>query len=129
MYRLIMSTSIVCTEKRSRGRPKTDATSIHLTLVPETLGALDAYIAAQPDPKPSRPEAIRALMREGLAAAGMRTPVGAELTREIEALEDKVASIPAIRRRSPEAGVNTMRKALAEDESAVLKNERERTED
>ncbi len=30
--------------------------------------ALDAYIAAQPDPKPSRPEAIRRLVEKALAS-------------------------------------------------------------
>ncbi len=30
------------------------------------LNALDAWIAAQPDPKPGRPEAIRRLLAEAL---------------------------------------------------------------
>ena len=39
-----------------------------LRLYPELDRALDAWIAAQPDPKPSRPEAVRRLMEIGLAA-------------------------------------------------------------
>ena len=62
-----MSTSIVRTEKRGRGRPKTDATSIHLTLTPEVLVPIDA-IRDRSDPKPSRPEVIRKLIEAGLAA-------------------------------------------------------------
>ena len=33
---------------------------------PPNLSALDAWIAAQPDPKPSRPEAIRRLVERVL---------------------------------------------------------------
>ena len=65
-----MSSSISRTEKRSRGRPRTDATSIHLTLPPEPLTALDAFVAAQPEPRPSRPEAIRFLLRDSLTGLG-----------------------------------------------------------
>lgn len=32
------------------------------------LASLDGWVEGQPDPKPSRPEAIRTLMRKGLAA-------------------------------------------------------------
>jgi len=40
----------------------------HFTMSRELSAALDAWIAAQPDPKPSRPEAIRHLMEIGLQA-------------------------------------------------------------
>jgi hypothetical protein len=33
---------------------------------PERLARLDSWIAAQPDPKPSRPEAIRRLVDKAL---------------------------------------------------------------
>ena len=36
----------------------------------EVSAALDAYIAAQPEPRPSRPEAIRLLLRNGLTGLG-----------------------------------------------------------
>jgi hypothetical protein len=36
------------------------------------LSALDAWIAAQPDPQPSRPEAIRRLLDGGAREAGGR---------------------------------------------------------
>ena len=42
-----------------------DPTSIHLTLPPEMLAALDAHIERQAD-KPSRPEAIRRVLAERL---------------------------------------------------------------
>jgi hypothetical protein len=36
-----------------RGRPRVNPTSIHLSLKPDQLAALDAWIARHPDPKPS----------------------------------------------------------------------------
>jgi hypothetical protein len=35
-------------------------------LQPDQLAALDAWIATQPEPKPSRPEAVRRLLAEKL---------------------------------------------------------------
>jgi hypothetical protein len=40
------------------------------------LSALDAWIAAQPDPQPSRPEAIRRLLAEALGKpADVKSPL------------------------------------------------------
>jgi hypothetical protein len=39
---------------------------IGVRLYPEMEAALTAWIARQPEPKPSRPEAIRRLMERGL---------------------------------------------------------------
>lgn len=39
-------------------------------LQPEHLAALDAWIARQPEPRPSRPEAIRRLVHDNLRAYG-----------------------------------------------------------
>jgi hypothetical protein len=36
--------------------------NVGVRLPPDQLTALDAYIARQPDPKPSRPEAIRRVL-------------------------------------------------------------------
>lgn len=69
-----MAGSIPSTEKRGRGRPPVNATSIHLTLPPDQLAALDKWIARHPAPKPSRPEAIRQMIAEHLTGQGhMRT--------------------------------------------------------
>ena len=38
-------------------------------LQPDQLAALDHWIEAQPDPKPSKPEAIRRLIEKGIAAS------------------------------------------------------------
>jgi hypothetical protein len=37
-----------------------------LRLYPELEAALDAWIAEQPEPKPSRPEAIRLILKNSL---------------------------------------------------------------
>ncbi|WP_267395269.1 MULTISPECIES: hypothetical protein [unclassified Sphingomonas] len=63
MYGQMMAEAIVRTEKR--GRPRTDATSIHLTLPPPDLKALDAWIAADGS-ELSRPEAVRRVLRQAL---------------------------------------------------------------
>ena len=45
-------------------------TKIGVRLPPADLRVLDAFIEAQPDPKPSRPEAIRLIVAECLRAKG-----------------------------------------------------------
>jgi hypothetical protein len=49
-----------------------------------------------------------------------------EISRQIDALEDKISSIPAPTEPSPEAGMNIMRKAVAKNDLAKLKNRRKR---
>lgn len=76
-----MARSISSTEKRGRGRPPVNATSIHLTLPPADLRVLDAFIAAQPDPKPSRPEAIRRMLADCLGGMGYIDAEAPDATR------------------------------------------------
>ena len=64
-----MGMSISKTKNRG-GRPRTDATPIMVRVMPPDVSALDAYIAAQPDPQPSRPEAIRLALRDWLTGLG-----------------------------------------------------------
>ena len=67
-YMKFMSASITRTRKaRGRGRPPTGSESIHLRLLPDQLASVKDWIAAQPKPRPSRPEAIRRLVDLGLA--------------------------------------------------------------
>jgi len=49
-----------------------------------------------------------------------------EISQEIDALEDKISSMPAPTELSPEAGMNIMRKAVAKNDLAKLKNRRAR---
>ena len=55
---------------RSRGRPRVDAVPVTVRMPPADVLALDAYLAAQPEPRPSRPEAIRFLLRDSLTGLG-----------------------------------------------------------
>jgi hypothetical protein len=69
-----MKKSISRTEKRARGRPATNPTSIHLTLAPGPLADVDRWIEKQEEP-PSRPEAIRRLVELGLKVKASAKPV------------------------------------------------------
>jgi cytochrome c553 len=59
-------------DTRKRGRPRVDATQIGLRLPPDQLAMLDAWIATQPAPPPSRPEAIRQLLNVSLGAVAAK---------------------------------------------------------
>ncbi len=55
---------------RTRGRPTTGiGKAIGLRLYPDLEQRIDAWIATHPDPKPSRPEAIRLLLEFALTAS------------------------------------------------------------
>lgn len=66
-----MAGSISASAKK-RGRPATTGTgqTIGVRMLPELVSPLDAWIAAQPDPKPSRPEAIRHALTDWLTGQG-----------------------------------------------------------
>jgi hypothetical protein len=55
-------------QKRKPGRPKTNPTSIHLTLLPDQLVRLDAFIAEQEE-QLSRAEGVRRVLDEALPEA------------------------------------------------------------
>lgn len=60
--------SIADKQKRPRGRPPTGITPMTGVRIPAELDAkLNAWIAAQPEPKPSRSEAIRRLLEKALS--------------------------------------------------------------
>ena len=66
-------------------------------------------------------------MAEGRACGSERAAKGAEeISRQIDALEDKISSMPAPTEPSLEAGMNIMRKAVAKNDLAKLKNRRKR---
>ena len=65
--------AIAVTRKRGRGRPKTGiGPNIGLRLYPDMEAALAEWIKRQPDPKPSRSEAIRRMIEKGLEAEQSR---------------------------------------------------------
>jgi len=58
--------------KKSRGRPKVDAVPVNVRVPPDLVADLDRWISDQPEPKPSRPEALRTLAAERLIATSYR---------------------------------------------------------
>jgi hypothetical protein len=57
---------------------------------PPEMARLDEWISRQPDPKPSRPEAMRRLVEKGLASDGVSSAtVGAILSDELNASNDE----------------------------------------
>jgi hypothetical protein len=61
--------------RKSRGRPAIGAKPLTLRLPPDHLARLDAWIVSLPDPKPTRPEALRRLMDKALAGETALRPV------------------------------------------------------
>lgn len=67
MYTINRGGSIAEKQKRPRGRPRTGiGPVVSLRLYPDMEAAVAAWIDRQPDPKPSRSEAIRRLIDKGL---------------------------------------------------------------
>jgi hypothetical protein len=67
-----MTSQTVITQKKKRGpKPTGKGTLVGVRVLPNLLSALDTWIAAQPDPKPTRPEAIRYALRDWLISQGV----------------------------------------------------------
>ena len=60
-----MAKSISSTEKKSRGRPRTNPVAQHMTMPPDLSASLDRW-AQQQKPVLSRPEAIRKILTDYL---------------------------------------------------------------
>ena len=68
---VFMGAQETLTPKKRRGpKPTGQGDPITVRLRPEHAAPLDAWIADKPDPKPSRPEAIREALTEHLKAKG-----------------------------------------------------------
>jgi len=57
-----MASSIRVYTKKNRAAQA--GTMVGVRLQPDQLTQLDAWIAAHPDPKPSRPEAVRMILKD-----------------------------------------------------------------
>jgi hypothetical protein len=69
MCAIIRGKSIADPPKRGRGRPRTGiGPAISMRLYPELEAKLAAWMERQPNPKPSRSEALRRLVERGLSA-------------------------------------------------------------
>jgi len=111
-------TSIADSGKK-RGRPSTGiGKPIGLRLYPELERRIDAWLAARPDPKPSRPEAIRQLVEVGLGAPTQ--PSFSELLRAyFEAAPERLGPWGADEGTSPAEHVGTLLDAKGSDFKAV----------
>jgi hypothetical protein len=69
-----METSVSALQKK-RGRPATGVDPmLNFRSPPELTARIEAWIGAQPDPKPSRSEAIRRLVEKALFYASFPDP-------------------------------------------------------
>jgi hypothetical protein len=53
--------------KKNRGRPRVDSEEVRARVERPLLIAIEQWIASQPEPRPTRPEAIRRLLEKALA--------------------------------------------------------------
>ena len=60
----------VATKKKGRPSGRVQADWLRIRASKDLLSSLAAWIAAQPDPKPSRSDAVRALIALGIKASG-----------------------------------------------------------
>lgn len=68
---VIMGAQETLQPKKRRGpAPTGKGIPVQVRLQPDQLAPLDAWIADQPDPKPSRPEAIRFALADWLTGQG-----------------------------------------------------------
>ena len=59
-------------EKKKLGRPAIGkGVQINAMFRPSDVAALDTWIASQPEPRPSRPEAIRLALKDWLTGVGL----------------------------------------------------------
>jgi hypothetical protein len=61
-----MDLSTLKNVRKPRGRPPAETEALTLRIHKASLAKLDAWIAAQPEPRPTRPEAIRRILSQAL---------------------------------------------------------------
>lgn len=89
---------------------------------PEIKAALDAWIGAQPDPKPLRADAVRIGLKDWLIGLGLLSQYDdvEALNQRIDELRPKSSGEP-----TPARGMAMLRKARAKNELAKLRDKRE----
>ena len=118
--------------EKKRGRPAIGkGLQFNAMLRPELAARIDQWIEAKPNPKPSRPEAIRQLVEKGLDSESAARPESARqsdasLDQKIANQETAIAQMHQHSEPSPEAGMAAMDKAAAENDLIDMKNKRTR---
>jgi hypothetical protein len=77
-YRYTIRMSVYAGKKSNRGRPRVDSEEVFARFDRRLLDALDAWIAAHPEPRPSRPEAIRRILSQALGNLADAGSIAAE---------------------------------------------------
>jgi hypothetical protein len=72
--------------KKKIGRPKVNSELLRARMERTLIDRLDAWIVAQPEPRPSRPEAIRRLLDEAL---GKPADAGSIASEDLNASNDE----------------------------------------
>ncbi len=80
---LAMAQETAITKKRRGPAPTGKGTLVGVRLQPPDLEALDKWIAGQPEPRPSRPQAVRRLMERGLVAEENAPAISSKLADDL----------------------------------------------
>ena len=110
--------------KKSRGRPQGSVKPPTAPVrVPEALlSEIDAWAERQPEPIPSRSDAIRQLLEHALADGGPRPAPSVE--QKIARAKRRIAKIAVPDEPSPRKGMAMLRRGKAEAGLAALKGKK-----
>ncbi len=80
---LAMAQETAITKKQRGPAPTGKGTLVGVRLQPADLEALDTWIAGQPEPRPSRPQAVRRLIERGLVAEENAPAISSKLADDL----------------------------------------------
>lgn len=112
-----MESQSVLAKKKRGPAPTGKGQQVVVRLHPPLMKPLDAWIAAHPDPKPTRPEAIRRLLEKALLAGSSQSAAATVAKAE------KIAAKPVPEKPSPARGEALLKKGLAD---VVLKKSKDK---
>lgn len=119
-----MGRQTVLTKKRGPA-PTGKGELVGVRLQPDLLQALDAYVASQDPDSPSRPDAVRAALRDWLTERGFlkaAAPDPQALAAKIADLDAKAAALKHDGTPSPHNALKTMKRAVVKNEATKLRN-------
>ena len=106
----------------ARRRRQLNSEAVNVRIERRLLEFLDNWIAAQLDPKPTRPDAIRKLLAEKFDAVSPRPATTEAIENKIGTLEAKAAELKADGPPSPDKAMKVMRRAIVKNDIKKLKN-------
>jgi len=115
---------LVASIKYREGR---SSPGVDVPMSTDEISALDLWIETQSVPRPTRAEAIRQIVAQALRPPlVVARPSDASLDRQIAEQETVIAEMPERGSPSPQAAMDVMNKAMAENSLVDLKNRRTR---